>query len=247
MELIADLHTHTVASGHAYCTIQELATVAAEKEIEIIAMTDHGPNMPGGAHPYHFGNLKVLPREICGVRVLKGVEANVTDRHGTLDLGTEYLAKLDLVLVGFHEDAGYNPGTREENTTAMVNAIVNPLVDIVVHPGNPAYEVDISRVIKAAKENNTLLEINNSSYRSRPGSREYCIEIAQRAQEAGLELILGTDTHYSDQLGEFPQALEIVDQAGLEASNIVNTSLERVEKFIAQKREVKEQVLEEIN
>ena len=247
MELIADLHTHTVASGHAYCTIQELATVAAKKELKIIAMTDHGPNMPGGAHPYHFGNLKVLPREISGVRVLKGVEANVTDRHGTLDLSTEYLAKLDVVLVGFHEDAGYNPGTREENTTAMVNAIVNPLVDIVVHPGNPAYEVDISRVIKAAKENNTLLEINNSSYHSRPGSREYCIEIAQRAKEAGLELILGTDTHYSDQLGEFPQALEIVEQAGLEASDIVNTSVERVKEFIAHKREVKEQVLEEIN
>ncbi|GAB6100146.1 phosphatase [Halanaerocella petrolearia] len=245
MKLVADLHTHTIASGHAYCTIQELAAKAEEKGIKMIGMTDHGPIMPGGAHPYHFANLKVLPDKINEIRVLKGIEANVTDIHGTLDLAAKELAKLDIVLVGFHNDAGYNPRSKEENTETMLNAICNPLVDIVVHPGNPAYEVEIGEIVATARENDTLLEINNSSYHSRPGSKEYCIKIADKAKEAGVKVVLGTDTHYADQIGEFPKAIEIIKKAGLEEEDILNTSLERVREFVREKKKVKQQALEQ--
>ncbi|AGB42000.1 PHP family phosphohydrolase, histidinol phosphatase [Halobacteroides halobius DSM 5150] len=243
MNLVVDLHTHTVASGHAYCTVNELAKAAKEKGIKMIGITDHGPSMPGGAHPYHFANLKVLPKKISGVRVLKGIEANITDRQGTLDLSTTDLAKLDIVLVGLHNDTGYNPKSKKENTKAMLNAIVNPLVDIIVHPGNPAYKVNLKEVVQAAKEHDTLLEINNSSYHSRPGSKERCIEIARQAKKEGLKLILGTDTHYADQLGLFPEAIKIIEEAGLEEGDIINTSLEKVKDFINSKRKIKEEIL----
>ena len=77
MKLVADLHTHTVASGHAYCSVNEMAQAAADVGLEMIAITDHGPNMPGGPHLYHFGNIHVVPSVIAGARVLKGVEANI--------------------------------------------------------------------------------------------------------------------------------------------------------------------------
>ena len=86
MKIVADLHIHTVSSGHAYSTVMENVRAAADKGLEMIAITDHGPAMPGGPHEYHFGNMQVLPDELFGVRILKGVEANVIDRAGNLDL-----------------------------------------------------------------------------------------------------------------------------------------------------------------
>ena len=62
---VLDLHTHTVASGHAYCTIHEMAAAAAGKGLEILGITEHAPAMPGTCHNFYFHNLKVVPREPC--------------------------------------------------------------------------------------------------------------------------------------------------------------------------------------
>lgn len=133
MNLIADMHCHTVASGHAYSTVEEIAREASNKGLEMVAITDHGPSMPGGPHRYYFGNLRALPQEMYGVRILKGVEANIMDYEGNIDLPARYLDMLDVVLAGFHTYC-YPNGTIEENTMAMINTIKNPYVDIIVHP-----------------------------------------------------------------------------------------------------------------
>ena len=77
MELLVDLHTHTVSSGHAYNTITENALAASRRGLKLLGMTDHGPSMPGAPHLYHFGNLSIIPEEISGVKILPGVEANI--------------------------------------------------------------------------------------------------------------------------------------------------------------------------
>ena len=84
--VVADLHCHTVASTHAYSTVTELARAAAEQRLLAIACTDHGPGAPDAPHLWHFGNMDVLPPSIEGVRVLHGMEANVMDFSGRLDL-----------------------------------------------------------------------------------------------------------------------------------------------------------------
>ncbi len=86
MRLVADCHVHTVNSGHAYSTINEYATEAAEKGLELIGMTDHGPAMPGGPHIYHFDNLKIIPDNLHGVEILKGAEANIIGYDGSMDI-----------------------------------------------------------------------------------------------------------------------------------------------------------------
>ena len=136
MQFVADLHVHTIASGHAYSTVAEIARVAADKGLALIALTDHGPAMPGGPHAYHFSNQTAIPDVIYGLRVLKGIEANVMDRRGRLDLDEFRLSKLDIVAVGLHSVCSPY-GSTKENTTMMVEAMQNPFVDIVVHPGNP--------------------------------------------------------------------------------------------------------------
>ena len=75
MRLLADLHTHTLASGHAYSTLTENAQAARLKGLELIAITDHGPTVPQGAHPWYFWNLKAAPvgaRRRAGAQGLRG-------------------------------------------------------------------------------------------------------------------------------------------------------------------------------
>ena len=142
LKLLLDTHCHTISSGHAYSTIKEIAEEAADMGLKLIAMTDHGPDMQGGPDLFHFGNMRVIPEYIKGVRVLKGVEANIMDFEGRLDVPEKYLKKLDIVIASLHE-ACIDSGTVEENTRALIGAMSNPFVDIIAHPGNPYYPVDI--------------------------------------------------------------------------------------------------------
>ncbi|SDF68723.1 phosphatase [Sporolituus thermophilus] len=228
MQFVADLHVHTVASGHAYSTVLEIARAAADRKLAMIALTDHGPGMPGGPHPYHFSNQVVIPAELFGVRILKGIEANVMDRDGRLDLDEGRLAKMDIVLAGLHTHcAPY--GTVEENTTMMINAMKNPWVDVIVHPGNPEYQVDPEAVVKAAVHYDVALEINNSSLTvSRRGSAPHCHTIAGLAKTYGAKLIVGSDSHFAWSVGDFGAATALLAAEGIGPEMVLNTSLERI-------------------
>ncbi|MDY5327796.1 MAG: PHP domain-containing protein, partial [Bacteroidaceae bacterium] len=97
-----DVHTHTVMSGHAFSTVQEMAREAARQGLDILGITEHGPNIPGTCNPIYFRNLHVVPREMYGVRLLLGAELNILDTHGTLDLDEYYYRMLDLRIAGIH-------------------------------------------------------------------------------------------------------------------------------------------------
>ena len=73
LAIVADMHTHSVASGHAYSTVNELVLAAAGLGLRGLALTDHGPALPGGPPRSHFGSLRHIPPSIAGVRVLRGV------------------------------------------------------------------------------------------------------------------------------------------------------------------------------
>ncbi|MDW7652045.1 MAG: phosphatase [Bacillota bacterium] len=232
MRILADLHIHTIASGHAYSTIEEVTSAAGDKGLELVAITDHGPAMPGGPHEYYFGNLRVLPPVMNGVKVLQGVEANIMDERGRLDLREIFLTRLDLVLAGLH-NVCIEPMCREKNTLAMVNALRNPFVDIVVHPGNPDFPIDMPAVISAVAEQGKALEINNSSFLVRRGSYEPCLEIARLAREADVPVSISSDAHISRDVGALSLALDLALAAGIPEKNIINLNADRVERFLA--------------
>jgi putative hydrolase len=228
MQFVADLHVHTVASGHAYSTVKEIARVAADKGLAMIALTDHGPGMPGGAHAYHFSNQTAMPDFLFGVRVLKGIEANVMDRSGRLDLDDLRLGKLDIVAVGLHTVCSPN-GSIKENTAMMLAALQTPFVDIIVHPGNPEYLIDEEAVVKEATRCGVALEVNNSSLTvSRKGSLPHCDHIVGLAKQFGTKLIVGSDSHFCETVGEFSVATELLNKNGILPEQVINTSIERV-------------------
>jgi len=237
MKILADIHVHTVASGHAYSTVIEIAKEASEKGLELVAITDHGPSMPGGPHPYYFGNLRVIPENIYGVRILKGVEANIIDYNGNLDLPTYLLSKLEIVVASFHYIC-YPGGDVETNTKTLINAMKNPYVDIIAHPGNPEFPIDVEKVLMAAREYDKLIEINNSSFiGSRCGSEKNCRLIARKAMELGVKLVLGSDAHIAFDVGRFDVALSIVEEAGIPEEQIMNTSKKKLLEYLKNRRE----------
>jgi putative hydrolase len=237
MKIIADLHTHTIASGHAYSTLLEMAKAASDKGLQVLATTDHGPNMPGAPHPYHFGNMRVVPREIYGVEILRGVEANILDEDGTIDLPLHYQKNLDIVLGGFHYPC-IQSGSVEENTRAAISAMVNSKIDVLVHPGNPEFAIDPEKVVQAAKENNVLIEINNSSLGegSRKGSYDNCLEIAKMVKKHNWIVSLGSDAHIVFDVGNFQKAFSLIEKAGLNEENIINTDIEKIKEFLKKRK-----------
>lgn len=237
MRWLVDLHCHSVASGHAYSTVQEMARAAADKGLKMFALTDHGPAMPGGPHLYHFGNLRVLPETICGVRVLKGVEANIIGLDGTLDLPDQYLAKLEIVLAGFHTYCFPADQGIVTNTDAMLKAMAHPLVDVIVHPGNPEFQIDPEVIVQGAKHYGKAIEINNSSLGgSRKGSATNCAAIARLAAEYGVLISLGSDSHYADWVGELTAAWDLCQRQGVKEEQILNRSPETVLAYLEQRR-----------
>jgi putative hydrolase len=234
MKLIADLHVHTISSGHAYSTLEEYIQRAKEIGLEAIAITDHGPSMPGAPHYYHFSNMRMIPREIEGVKILRGVEASIVNEQGEIDL-TEQEIKwggLDIVMVAMHPRVGYENQGEEKNTDVLIKAMQNPRVNVAAHPGNPKYPVNIKETVAAAKERGVLIEINNSSDFSRPGSHAVCVEFAREAKRMGWKVIIGTDSHISTMLGVFNDALKLIEEAGLTEDDVVNTSWEKIEEYL---------------
>ena len=94
MNIVADLHTHTNVSDHAFSTLQENCRAAAEKKLYAIAVTNHAPAMKDGAHIWHFGGMRSFPRRIDGVYVLRGAEVNILSEEGEIDIGETYLKNL---------------------------------------------------------------------------------------------------------------------------------------------------------
>jgi len=239
IKIEADLHVHTVASGHAYSTVEEITKEAARKGLKMVALTDHGPGLPGGAHRYHFWNLRVMPEELNGVRILKGIEANIINAGGDIDLPEDYLEPLELVHVGFHPSCGYENGSVAQNTETLIKAMDNPLIDFVVHPGNAKFPIDPETLVEAALEKGVALEINNSSFlptSSRDDAYTFELSIAGLAREKGLHVIISSDAHIYTQVGVVDKAIELAINVGIKEEQILNTSVQKALDYLIARR-----------
>lgn len=238
MKFVADLHVHTVSSGHAYSTLEEYVRQAKKIGLQALAMTDHGPAMPGGPHYYHFANMRMIPREIEGVKILRGIEANIINEKGELDITEDDLdwGGLQIVIAAMHPRVGYDDQGEKKNTEVLIRAMQNPRVNILAHPGNPKYPVNFRAIAAAAKERRVLVEINNSSVFSRPGSHDRCVAIAREIKRVGWQVAVGTDSHISPMLGVFDDAKKVLAEAGLKAEDVVNSSWQRIEKYLLKRR-----------
>lgn len=229
-----DVHTHTLASGHAFSTIQEMAKAASEKGLKLLGITEHAPALPGTCAPIYFHNLHVVPRTMYGVDLLLGAEINILDSDGKIDMDDDMMARLDLRIAGIHSLC-FKPGTREENTRGMIRAISNPWINIISHPGDGTAELDFEPIVLAAKEHHTLLEINNSSLkpvRNKLSARGNNLEILRLCKRYEVPVILGSDAHISFDIANYEYLPPLLAETDFPDALIINSSTAHFKSYL---------------
>ncbi len=248
MILFGDYHTHTKYSRHNHGkgTVLENASVALNKGLKQIAITEHGFN-----HPWYGIRRKDIPsvkedilnaKEVTGVDILLGVEANLISSNGDIDVDEQDFEFLDILLMGYHRlvkmtnkrdyfnlmlannlGSPYAPSKERlnRNTTAFLKALDKYPIDVITHL-NYGFPTDTLAVARMAREKGTLVELNGK----RMNFTEQELEIM--ASE-GVKFIVNSDAHSPEKVGECNNALNVIFKLGLPLSQIVN--IDKVPKF----------------
>ena len=220
-----DLHVHTSATD-GMNTLEEMARAARERGLEYLAITDHSRRLTV-AHGLDAARLRRqgeaidrLNAQTRGFTILKGIEVDIL-KDGTLDLPDEALRELDLVVAAIHSDFALS---REQQTARILRALDNKYVTILAHPTGrlllerDPYEIDMPRIMRAARARGCFLEINAHPDRLDLGDA-HC----RMAKSEGVKLSLGTDAHRVGDLDNLAFGIDYARRGWLEADDIVNT------------------------
>lgn len=239
IKVAVDTHTHTLVSGHAYSTMNEMAMKAASYGLEGLAITDHAPQMPGTGHEFYFMNMRILPRKMAGIDMLFGSELNIMDEEGTVDLEEYVLKELDIAIASIHMPCYGKSLGKERNTKAYIQAMKNPWIDIIGHPDDGRFEVDYKLLAKTAKETGTILEVNNSSLRPggiRQDTYGNARQMLEFCKEYGTMITLGSDAHVDVEIADTRYSSPVLREVDFPEELIVNTSLEKLRKNLKRNR-----------
>lgn len=234
MQYVADLHTHTIASGHAYSSIAEMVQAAQEKGLQMLGITEHAPAMEGTCDAIYFQNLKVVPRQYENLEVAFGVELNILDYQGNIDLEERHLKCLQYAIASIHGSI-YTVGSRQENTHAYLCAMENPYVRIIGHPDDGRYPVDYEAIVRQAKATGVLLEVNNTSLAPncfRQNARENYKKMLDWCQKLEVPVVLDSDAHITYDVGNTCYTLPFLKEIGFPEELVANTDLNKLKRMI---------------
>lgn len=229
-----DLHTHTIASGHAYNTMNEMIQTAAEKKLQILGITEHAPAMAGSCTQVYFMNLRVMPRQKEDLTVLYGVELNILDSDGHVDLPDQLLSQMDIGIASLHVPC-YKGGTAAENTRAYLKTMEHQHVNVIGHPDDGRFQVDYKALVEGAKEYDVLLEVNNSSLSPiswREGARENYCKMLEYCKEYRAPIVVNSDAHADLDVGNHSLAQEILAEVNFPEELVVNAHPEMLRKYL---------------
>ncbi len=228
MNIIADLHNHTIVSKHAFNTITEIARRASELSHFAIAITDHGPDLSDGAHPWYFWTLKNQPDIMEGIFVIKGIEANIVDIDGRLDCEAIIEAGcVDFTLVSIHGDF-FERLERDAATELWLNIAKRTKVDMIGHSEESRYAYDYDRVTKAFSDNNKIVELNVASANVRPGNEENMKELILACKNNETHVAINSDSHSIYTLGKYNSMVTLLRELDFPKELVVNSSKERL-------------------
>ncbi len=226
VKIVCDTHVHTIASTHAYSTVLENAQFAASAGIKVLAITDHAPTMPDAPHIWHFGNMDAIPDTLFGVRILKGIEANVCDYEGGLDMDVGMLRGMDWVIASMHEPV-LPPADRAAHTRGWIGIAQNPMADLIGHPESAVYEFDHEAAVRAFKEYGKAVELNEHSFALRPGAAENCLSIAGLCKKYEVPVVVNSDAHFAYAIGQTPNVLRVLAEIRFPEKLVLNADADR--------------------
>lgn len=230
MNIAIDTHSHTLSSGHAYNTLREMARMAADKGLKGLAITEHAPEMPGTCQIYYFQNMRVIPREMYGLELLMGVELNVMNKSGDVDLPEPVIRGLDIAIASLHVPCYMDERERAEITQTYINVMNKDYVDIIGHPDDGRFPVDYEMVVKEAKRTGTLLEVNNSSLTPggfRQKTHQNTAHMLRLCKKYGTMVVLGSDAHMDVDIANCRYSMEVLEETEFPEELVANTSLEK--------------------
>ena len=248
MKIIADTHCHTIASTHAYSTLNEMVHAAAVKGLYAIAITDHGVAMPDAPGKWYFQNLVVVPHKLEGVLVLRGEECDVIDYEGNTDLLESDLNSLDWIVASRHDPAmPKGPHSVEAITNAWLNISKNPHIQVIGHSGSEQFKYDYERVIPEFGRNGKLVELNEATFSNRRKSVQNCVQIMKLCKQYGVPIVVNTDSHFSARVGCFENSLRLLEELDFPEELVVNSSVERFNAYLRQYTKVYQDPLLELD
>jgi DNA polymerase (family 10) len=224
-DIKGDLQMHTMWSDGA-AELEEMAKAAREKRYEYIAVTDHSVSVrvAKGLSEERFRRqwkeIEKLNEKMKPFRVLRAVELEIK-ADGTLDFGREFLDEFDLVGASLHQNFRQEAAKLTERA---VKALSHPSVDFLCHPTNrligrrDANPIDAGMVIRAAKDNGKMLEIDGA-----PERLDMDEVWARRAMEEGVPIVVDSDAHSVGQLDNLLYGVTVARRGWLEAKNVMNT------------------------
>lgn len=230
LRIAADLHCHTLASGHAYSTVEEIIRAAASAGLDAVAITDHGPLISTNLALGYFENMKTFPEKFMGVHVFRGIEANIIDDSGKLDASAEMMKKLNFVIASCHNGIIVGPGA-DYYTAAYIGAMKSPSVNVIGHPDDSCIPVNYEKFVRAAAETNTLLELNNQSlshHTARQNAPANLREMLKHCRKLGVPIVVSSDAHISFSVGSFENSIAMINEMDFPKELVANTSLDKL-------------------
>lgn len=224
-DLRGDLQCHTTASdGRA--SLREMAETARELGHQYLAVTDHAgeegilPGLDADELKSHWEEMDHLQGDLTGLTLIRAVEVNVL-KDGSLSLPDEALEDAELVVAGLHSHFDLD---REEQTDRIVRAVEHPSVRLLAHPTcrrlgeREPLDVDFDRILEAAQEEETWLEID-----AQPDRLDLPSRLARRAMNAGVPLAVDSDAHGTSELELLRFGVDQARRAWLTADDVINT------------------------
>ncbi len=224
-DIKGDLQSHTTASDGKY-TLEEMAEAARKRGYEYFAITDHSKRV---TMAHGLDDKRVLEQieainkvneTYSDITILKSMEVDIL-KDGSLDLSNEVLKQLDIVVFAIHY---YRNLSRDDQTNRVLKAMQNPYVHIMAHPTGrligkrDSYEIDMEKIIHAAKDNGCFLEINAA-----PERLDLSDIYAKMAKDVGVKLAISTDAHSEDNLNYMRFGVAQARRAWLEPKDVLNT------------------------
>lgn len=224
-DIKGDLHIHSDASDGAL-GLDEISDICKKRGYEYIVITEHSKTLgvAGGLSEKElFSQMKKIDKinkKLRGFRILKGTEVDILG-DGSLDYKDSVLKELDFVIAAIH--SGFKQ-SKDILTKRIINAMENKFVNMIAHPTGrlfgtrDAYQLDISKILKFAKDTHTAIEIN--AYPDRLDLNDIN---CQEAKNIGVTLGISTDSHTRDQFNNMIFGVYVARRGWLEKSNVLNT------------------------
>lgn len=232
-KIMIDTHTHTVLSGHAWSTLRENATAAANRGLAGLCLTEHGYKLPGAGPWFLCGAQRMLPPTVAGIRVYYGVEANIMDLAGAVDIEARQLYMCEWVVASMH-DICMEPGSEAANTRAFLATLANPAVDMLGHIDDIRTACDFREVAKEAGRLGKIIEINNNSVKVRKGGRVR--GVAEACAEQGTRVSISSDAHFDEMVGNVDGALAVLKEIDFPDELVINRSQETFEAYLEERK-----------